>query len=71
MNYKIRLNNASSCKRFVQRIINEVYQGEIDLEKAKILNQLVKTMLDCIEQSDLETKIAELEAEIERMKGDK
>lgn len=71
MNYKIRLNNASSCKRFVQRIINEVYQGEIDLEKAKILNQLVKTMLDCIDKVDLETKIDEITRQLEEMKNDR
>ena len=67
----VRLNKASAIKRFLARILNDLHNDRISESKAKALAYISQIQLKAIEQSDLETKIAELEAEIERMKGDK
>ena len=61
----VRLNKASAIKRFLARILNDLNNDRISESKAKALAYISQIQLKAIEQSDLETKITELEAEEE------
>nr|NJM01837.1 hypothetical protein [Desulfobacula sp.] len=56
------LRTLGDIRRFLSKIVNMLLKNEIDLDRARGLGYLGSILKDCIKESDLETRTAELEA---------
>jgi hypothetical protein len=55
----IRLRTQRDVQRFLGRLSNEVYRGEIGVDKAKVLCHLSRVLLDSFKGQDLERVVKE------------
>ncbi|MEO6594182.1 MAG: hypothetical protein ABIP94_05465 [Planctomycetota bacterium] len=55
------LRTAASCATAIDRLVEAVSEGAIDLNAAKVMHDLVQTRLKAIEVNDLEQRLTELE----------
>lgn len=58
-----RLKTLSDCRRFLAAVANQLDDNEIETDKARALGYIVSIMQKIIEGSDLEQRVAALEAE--------
>jgi len=67
MDEELLLNNANDAKLFLSKVINGVWNGTIPATPvANTLGFLIRCFLDAYEKSDLETRLEELEKQIEK-----
>jgi hypothetical protein len=62
MSRGIRLKSLPDIRRFAARVANMLYKDEMDEGKARALAYLCNTMKDIIKDSDVEERVAALEA---------
>jgi hypothetical protein len=55
------LRTAANCATAIDRLMEAVAAGTIELSTAKVMHDLVQTRLKAIEVNDLETRLTELE----------
>jgi len=65
---KTYLKNSRQARRFLSKVIDELYSGDIEESRASRLGYLINILLRAIEQSELEDRISRLEeiAKIDR-----
>lgn len=63
-----RLKTLADCRRFMQRLINEAYSGELDPALLGRLAHAVNVQKGLIEDDDLERRLKALEEEMENKK---
>jgi hypothetical protein len=58
---KKTLKSARQCRKFLSKVINELYQGEIETDVAGKIFYGVSVLLKSIETDELERRIIKLE----------
>ena len=63
MEYKqgIKLNNPASCRRLLNRCVNQLLNNEIKTDQARCIGYLTSLILKSIETEELEKRIEDLE----------
>ncbi|OPY14147.1 MAG: hypothetical protein A4E66_00484 [Syntrophus sp. PtaB.Bin001] len=64
----IHLKHPEDCRRLLSSTINQLRQGKITESTAKTLAYLIQTMLSCLEQIDLERRLAALESKAQQQR---
>ena len=59
-----RINDIHDISIFLAKLIRETYRGEIDDRKAGKLACMLNILKGCLEASELERRIEELEAQL-------
>lgn len=59
-----RLKTLSDCRRFMQRIINEAYDGQLDSIQLGRLSHAVNVLAGVIKDGDLEERLQRLEEQM-------
>ena len=57
----IRLQTIDDCRRLLQKTVNEFKGKVIDEAHARCLGYLVKIMIDCIKDGEIEARLEALE----------
>lgn len=60
---KKRLKTLEDCRRYLAGLVNRVESGEVDSKEGGKLAYITNILISCIKDSDLEARIAELEAQ--------
>jgi len=63
---EIRLNNPRQVKRLLNRTINQLLNGTIEVEKARCIGYLGSILLKAIEVEELDDRLTEIERQIAR-----
>lgn len=58
---RLTLATAEQVRRYIQRLMIQVENDEIDLSKARLLTNQAETVLKAILQKEQDAKVAELE----------
>jgi hypothetical protein len=58
---KVRLKSIDDCRRLLQKTVNEFKGGVIDEAHARCLGFLIKIMIECIKDGELESRVAQIE----------
>ena len=66
---RIGLTRLADLRRFGARVVNMLHTGEIDENRARAFGYLLSTMAGIIKESELETRLAELEKLVEQRGG--
>ena len=66
-----KLETAGDVQRFLRYLILETKSGRIDVKKSAVLGQLACYMLRAVEVADLESRIADLEANDQNQTGNR
>ena len=61
---EIRLGNPQSVRRLVQRTINQLLNGEIENDKARVIGYLCTVLLRSQEQEEMADRMTALEKQI-------
>jgi hypothetical protein len=61
---RIRLKNPRDIKRFLSKLINQLYRKEVTPEIARDAGYLAKILLDCIEKVDLQEEIERIKKKL-------
>ncbi len=61
---KIRLNNPAQVRRFLNRTINQLLNGEIKSDDARCVGYLSNILLKSIETEELENRLTEIEKQM-------
>jgi hypothetical protein len=61
---RIKLKNPRDIKRFLAKLLNQLYRKEIDPEIARDAGYLAKILLDCIEKVDLQEEIERIKKKL-------
>lgn len=62
---RLRLKTAEDVRRYIQNLMSRVENGEIDLNKARLLMNLADGILKSIRTDELEKRIIEIEEALE------
>jgi hypothetical protein len=65
---KKRLKTLEDCRRYLAGLVNRLESGEIDGQIAGRLGYITNILISCIKDSDLETRIVELEKQLNKSK---
>ncbi len=59
-----RLKTIADARRYLARLVNETRAGKVDPQLAGKLGYLVNILIGCIKDTDIEERLAKLEAEV-------
>ena len=62
--HNIFLRSSADVKRFINSTLNQLRRGQVDESKARTIGYLCRLMLDCIQQSDFEKRLEEIEKQL-------
>ena len=65
---KKRFNSLTDCRRYLASVINRLDSGEIDPQLAGRLGYLVNILASTIKDGQLEQRVEELEARMQKSK---
>ena len=61
----VKLNTIFDCSSFLGAVINKLYRGEISASTAGRLGYLINILIGSLKDSELESRILELEKKID------
>lgn len=61
----LRIRQCEDIEKTVQRILNEVYNGKLDLSTARVLDQIINTRIRLMKVQELEARLEEIELLLE------
>ncbi len=61
----MRLNNPRQIRRFLGRILNEIYEGTMSEQRGKALAYVSQVLLRAIETDDIENRLSALESKLD------
>mgnify|MGYP000232221585 CR=1 FL=1 len=62
---RYRINNSDEIKETMQKLVEDVRQGKIKLNEARVITSMVRVQLDTIKIVDQERRIEEIEEQLE------
>jgi len=61
---RIKLKNPRDIKRFLSKLINQLYRNEVTPEVARDAGYFAKILLDCIEKVDMQEEIERIKKKL-------
>lgn len=62
---RYKINNSDEIKETMQKLVEDVRQGKIKLNEARVITSIVRVQLDTIKVVDQERRIEEIEEQLE------
>lgn len=62
---RYKINNSDEIKETMQKLVEDVRQGKIKLNEARVITSMVRVQLDTIKIVDQERRIEEIEEQLE------
>jgi len=64
---RLTLATPEQVRRYIQALMMQVENGDMDLSKARLLTIQAETILKAIQQKEAEQRLIELETELEKL----